>query len=91
MTKANLIWKRIHETHSLFIRDTTQEYVATITTPTGTKSKPFQTFGGCHNWFTRELAEIGIKKSRVDEPNPTYFGESAKWPNGDRRKNKWES
>ena len=91
MTKANIIWKRVHETHSLFIDDTTQEYVATIITPTMHKSWPFQTFMGCHNWFTRELAEIGIKKSRVDEPNPTYFGKPAKWPNGDSRKNKWES
>jgi hypothetical protein len=67
-----IIWKRVHDTHSLFIHDTTREYVATITTPDTTKSKQFQTFMGCHHWFTRELAEIGIKKNRVDEPNTPW-------------------
>ena len=95
--KANIIWKRIHDTHSLFIDDTTQEFVATITTPTTTKSWPFQTFMGCHHWFTRELAEIGIEKSRVDEPNVPWSSRepvamelierrSNKWPNGDKIK-----
>ena len=101
--KANIIWKRIHDTHSLLIDDTTQEFVATINTfkPDGslatTKSWPFQTFMGCHNWFTRELAEIGIEKSRVDEPVVPWSSRepvamelierrSNKWPNGDKIK-----
>ena len=87
MTKANIIWKRIHDTHSLFIDDTTQEYVATITTPTTTKSWPFQTFMGCHHWFTRELAEIGIEKSRVDHPHYRADLWPRRWPNGDKIKN----
>jgi hypothetical protein len=91
--KDNIIWKRIHDTHSLFIDDTTQEFVATIVTPTTTKSWPFQTFMGCHNWFTRELAKLGIKKSRQDTPNTPWSIEPkpTHWPNGDIRKNKWES
>jgi hypothetical protein len=76
--KSNIIWKRVHNTHSLLIDDTTQEFVATINTfnldgsLATTKSWPFQTFMGCHNWFTHELAEIGIEKSRVDEPNTPW-------------------
>ena len=95
--KANIIWKRVHDTHSLFIDDTTQEFVATIVTPDTTKSWPFQTFMGCHNWFTRELAEIGIEKSQVDEPVVPWSSRepvamelierrSNKWPNGDKIK-----
>ena len=87
--EANIIWKRTHDTYSLFIDDSTQEFVATITTPTATKSKPFQTFMGCHHWFTRELAEIGIKKSRIDEPNVPWSSRETPMPLTERRANRW--
>ena len=88
--KANIIWKRIHPTHSLFIDETGQEFVATITTPDTTKSWPFRTFDGCHEWFTRELAEIGIEKSRTDYPHYSadlFAPKPKRWPNGDKIKN----
>ena len=73
--KTNIIWKRTNDSFGLLIDETPDRFVATINTfnPDGslatTKSWPFHTFMGCHEWFTRELDKVGIKKSPVDEPN----------------------
>ena len=95
MTK--IIWKRIHDTHSLMVHECDGEYLATTVTSDEIKSKEFQTFNGCHEWFTRELSEIGIEKSQVDEPVVPWSSRepvamelierrSDKWPNGDKIK-----
>jgi len=60
--------------------------------PATTISWPFQTFDGCLHFFDRTLTDMDFsfsKHSWVGEigskPKPKH------WPNGELRKNKWES
>ena len=89
--KANIIWKRVHPSHSLFIDDTGQHFVATFTTPTTTGSWPFRNtqsgWDSCHVWFASELHKLGIRRQSSDiVGGPTSgYGRPSHWPNGDSR------
>ena len=99
--KSNIIWKRTSDTHSLKIDDCNGAFMATVDTFNAdgslstTVSWPFQTFDGCLHFFDRTLTDMGIVglsgSLLEDWPTGTSTVKPTRWPNGDLRKNKWES
>ncbi len=98
--KANIIWKRTNDTHGLLIDDCNGAFMATVNTfktdgsLDATVSWPFQTFDGCLHFFERTLTDLGIEPNKHDDMITLSFAGGPKpkrWPNGDLRKNNWES
>ena len=97
MTKANIIWKSTNDTHDLLVDDCNGAFMATVNTFKSdgsldtTVSWPFQTFDGCLHFFERTLTDVGIEAAKHDWPEGTSSVKPTRWPNGELRKNKWES
>ena len=97
MTKANIIWKRTNDSFGLLIDDCNGAFMATVNSfnPDGslatTVSWPFQTFDGCLHFFERTLNDMDFEADTNDWPTGTSTVKPTRWPNGDLRKNKWES
>ena len=96
MTKANIIWKRTNDSFGLLIDKVNGAFMATVDTfkPDGnldtTISWPFQTFDGCLKWFERTLDDMDLDFEKFDN-DKLHTANPKRWPNGDLRKNKWES
>ena len=95
--KSNIIWKRTNDSFGLLIDDCNGAFMATVNTFNAdgslatTVSWPFQTFDGCLHFFDRTLTDMGIEANKRDWPEGTSTVKPSRWPNGDLRKNKWES
>ena len=95
--KANIIWKRTNDSFGLLIDDCNGAFMATVNTFDSdgslatTVSWPFQTFDGCLHFFDRTLTDMGIEANKRDWPEGTFTVKPSRWPNGELRKNKWES
>ena len=96
--KTNIIWKRTNDSFGLLIDDCNGAFMATVNSfkPDGnldtTVSWPFQTFDGCLHFFDRTLTDMGFAGlAKHDWPEGTSSVKPSHWPNGDRRKNNWES
>ena len=95
--KSNIIWKRTNDSFGLLIDDCNGAFMATVNTfnPDGslltTVSWPFQTFDGCLHFFDRTLNDMGIEANKHAQGEHRFAPKPKRWPNGDLRKNKWES
>ena len=95
--KSNIIWKRTNDSFGLLTDDCNGAFMATVNSvnPDGslltTVSWPFQTFDGCLHFFDRTLTDMGIEADKHDWPEGTSSVKPSRWPNGELRKNKWES
>ena len=94
--KANIIWKRTNDSFGLLIDKVNGAFMATVDTfkPDGnldtTISWPFQTFDGCLKWFERTLDDMDLDFEKFDN-DKLHTANPKRWPNGDLRKNRWES
>ena len=94
--KANIIWKRTNDSFGLLVDDCNGAFMATVNTfkPDGkldtTISWPFQTFDGCLKWFERTLDDMDLDFEKFDN-DKLHTANPKRWPNGDLRKNRWES
>ena len=94
--KSNIIWKRTNDSFGLLIDDCNGAFMATVNSfnPDGslltTVSWPFQTFDGCLKWFERTLDDMDLDFEKFDN-DKLHTANPKRWPNGDLRKNKWES
>ena len=97
--KANIIWKRTNDSFGLLIdkvNGSRGHFMATVNTfkPDGkldtTISWPFQTFDGCLKWFERTLDDMDLDFEKFDN-DKLHTANPKRWPNGDLRKNRWES
>ena len=95
--KANIIWKRTNDSFGLLVDDCNGAFMATVNTfkPDGkldtTISWPFQTFDGCLHFFDRTLTDMGIEANKHAQGEHRFTPKPKRWPNGNLRKNKWES
>ena len=95
--KANIIWKRTNDSFGLLVDDCNGAFMATVNTFNAdgslatTVSWPFQTFDGCLHFFERTLNDMDFEADTNDWPTGTATVKPTRWPNGDLRKNKWES
>jgi len=97
MTKSNIIWKRTNDSFGLLIDDCNGAFMATVNSfnPDGslltTVSWPFQTFDGCLHFFDRTLTDMGIEANKHAQGEHRFAPKPKRWPNGDLKKNNWES
>ena len=97
MTKANIIWKRTNDSFGLLIDDCNGAFMATVNSfnPDGslitTVSWPFQTFDGCLHFFDRTLTDMGIEANKHAQGEHRFAPKPKRWPNGDLKRNNWES
>ena len=95
--KANIIWKRRNDFFGLLIDDCNGAFMATVNSfnPDGslltTVSWPFQTFDGCLHFFDRTLTDMGIEANKHAQGEHRFAPKPKRWPNGDLKKNNWES
>ena len=98
--KANIIWKRTNDSFGLLVDDCNGAVMATVNTfnPDGslltTVSWPFQTFDGCLAFFDRTLTDMDFEaepECHLGQGGNRFAPKSKRWPNGDLRKNNWES
>ena len=94
---TNIIWKRLHSTHSLLIDETPLKFVGTVntfkadgslaTTKSWGWNKSQSGWDSLHIWFKSELAKLGIERPLIDIPTNSraMFGRPEVWPNGDLR------
>ena len=95
--KANIIWKRTNDSFGLLVDDCNGAFMATVNTfktdgsLDTTISWPFQTFDGCLHFFDRTLTDMGIEASKHAQGEHRFAPKPQRWPNGDLKKNNWES
>ena len=95
--KSNIIWKRTNDSFGLLIDEVNGAFMATVNSfnPDGslltTVSWPFQTFDGCLHFFDRTLTDMGIEADKHAQGEHRFAPKPERWPNGEIRKNKWES
>ena len=74
----------VHITHDW------SKFIARFTSKGSFIAIPFNTVEACHKFFASQIEKLGLGNKETGQWMPRKTG-SARWPNGDPRKNKWES
>ena len=89
VTKRETVFKNVQLDHTCEITRITHnwsKFVAKFTAKGSLVAISFNTVEACHKFFASQIEKLGLGK----EYKPLRT-DSARWPNGEIRKNKWES